>query len=162
MNFLNKKRIKKIITHVHDFYIVCCKDYDKDLDILSTRNEWNNKTDGKIYKVSIERQIEPDAIRAFDLVIIDQFDKREQDDSIVSRFRLLSGRDQQIFLDDIELPDEDLLEYWLDPKNNEVSEQPETSIFSQYFEQQTGFCSIWPFLSYQGIQGDLWLINVNN
>ena len=74
MNFLNKKKIKKIINHVHDFYIVCCKDYDKDLDILSTRNEWNNKAEGKIYKVSIERQIEPDAIRAFDMVIIDQFD----------------------------------------------------------------------------------------
>ena len=92
MNWLNKKKIKRILTHEHDFYIVCCKDYDKDLDILSTQKEWNHHS-GNIFKVSIERQIEPDAIRAFDLVIIDQFDKREQDDGIISRFKLLSGRD---------------------------------------------------------------------
>ena len=69
MNFLDNKKIKRIIIHEHDFYIICCKDYDKDLDILSTRKEWNRS--GKCYKVSIDRQIEPDAIRAFDMVIID-------------------------------------------------------------------------------------------
>lgn len=43
-----------IITHGSDFYIVCSKDYDKDLDIVSTRRNWNDYKE-KCYKISIDR-----------------------------------------------------------------------------------------------------------
>jgi hypothetical protein len=54
MQLSNEKKIKKIITHGNDFYIVCCKDYDKELDIISTRSNWSYVRD-KQFKVSIRR-----------------------------------------------------------------------------------------------------------
>lgn len=45
MSLAKDKKIKKIVTHGKDFYIVCCKDYDKELDIISSRESWNNKKD---------------------------------------------------------------------------------------------------------------------
>ena len=69
MLMVKDKTIKKIITHGNDFYIVCCKDYDKDLEIISTKDSWSNRID-KTFRISVKRLIEPNEIRAFDLLVV--------------------------------------------------------------------------------------------
>ena len=41
------------------FYFICCSDYDQDLDIMTSNQE--------IYKVSINREIEPGVVNIFDV-----------------------------------------------------------------------------------------------
>ena len=60
--FMKKKIMQSILCMKDHFLIVCCKDYDKDLDVYSTK--W--KTKERFYKLSIDRRIEPDCIRVFD------------------------------------------------------------------------------------------------
>ena len=60
--FMKKKIMLSILCMKDHFLIVCCKDYDKDLDVYSTK--WQTKE--RFYKLSIDRRIEPDCIRVFD------------------------------------------------------------------------------------------------
>jgi hypothetical protein len=67
LNFIKGKYVQKIKPVGSDFFIICCKNYDKDLDIYCTKPEWMNKL--RHYKLSIDRRIEPNSIRVFDCEI---------------------------------------------------------------------------------------------
>ena len=96
--------------------IVCCKDFDKELEILSTVESWSNKHE-KNFRVSIKRQIEPNAIRAFDLMVVDNDEAWQsiQKETRIFRIKMLSARDQQVFVDNIQIPSEDSIQAWLSP-----------------------------------------------
>ena len=68
LSYLTSKKIRKIATFGCNFYFVCCKDYDKNLDILCSRSKWSTKA-GKIYKLGLDRSILPNTVRTFDLKV---------------------------------------------------------------------------------------------
>jgi hypothetical protein len=62
ITFLDKREIKKIVTKDSLFFIVVCKKYDKYYDVYCT--SWDQD-----FKMNVSRQIEPDILRVFDLLI---------------------------------------------------------------------------------------------
>ena len=92
LNLIKGKYVKHILTIGPDFYIICCKDYDKDLDVYCTSKEWMNKH--RHYKLSIDRRIEPNSMRVFDCFIMPMYDKMQMG--------ILSARDQLGFYDIVE------------------------------------------------------------
>ena len=56
--WLNGKQIRSIVSYQDQFLFVCCKEYDRDIDIMSS-----HLSD---FKVSIKRKIEPNTLRVFD------------------------------------------------------------------------------------------------
>ena len=56
--------MKKIINHGDDFFIAATKDYDRDVDILHTRDQKFN--------ASLKRSIQPGSIRIYDSIIVNE------------------------------------------------------------------------------------------
>ena len=65
MAWINKKLVREIIqAGDKDFLLVCCKEYDRDLDVQSSLYE--------NFKISIKRRIEPNTIMVFDVIQKDE------------------------------------------------------------------------------------------
>jgi len=58
--WLNGKQIRSITSYKEQFLFVCCKEYDRDIDIMSS-----HLSD---FKISIKRKIEPNTLRVFDFL----------------------------------------------------------------------------------------------
>jgi hypothetical protein len=149
--YLKKKNVRSILPVGEDFYIICCKGYDKDLDVYCTR--WVNKY--RYYKVSIDRRIEPNSIRVFDSYILRPSKKLRQNVTM----GILSARDQMVFYDIVEFPDDEI-NAWVEGK---LLEKPEIIYLTETID---GFASSlsqqWPFICFRDIkQGWLWLIDLN-
>ena len=68
IHYLMKKKIRAIFTIGSSFYFVCCKDYDKNLDVYSSNKYWSF---GDIhYKLGMDRAILPNSVRTFDFHIV--------------------------------------------------------------------------------------------
>lgn len=66
LQWLKGKVIRKIIhARANEFFFVCCKHYDQDLDIQSSLDEK--------WKMSIKRRISPGSIKVFDVALLDEF-----------------------------------------------------------------------------------------
>lgn len=64
IKYLMKKKIRAIFTTMSSFYFVCCKDYDKNLDLYSSHKCWS--MGDTHYKLGFDRAILPNSIRTFD------------------------------------------------------------------------------------------------
>lgn len=113
--------------------IICCLDYDNAIAIRATNNEK--------FDLSIDRGIEPGTFCIFD-IYNGQID---EETNLSTNFRILSQRDEEIFLD---------------VTNNHEEQITARLMFSKY----RAFCPSWPFFGFQGLESDgnyFWLIDVN-
>jgi hypothetical protein len=60
--WIKDKSLRNVINHKEGFYLVTCKDYDRDIDII-------HSNDPK-FEVSLKRSLEPGLIDVFDSKII--------------------------------------------------------------------------------------------
>jgi hypothetical protein len=58
---LKDKKVRNVINHKNSFYLVSCKEYDRDIDILNS--------DDPEFNASIKRNIEPGLVKVFDSMI---------------------------------------------------------------------------------------------
>ena len=113
--------------------IICCLNYDNAIAVRTTNNEK--------FELSIERGIEPGSFQIFDLYN----GEIDSETNLSVNFRVLSQRDEEIFLD--------------------VTNNHEEQIIAKYmFSKYRAFCPFWPFFGFQGLESGrsyFWLIDVN-
>ena len=61
LNWLHGKTIRIIYSYDSDFIFVACKEYDRDIDVMSSKGDFNS------FKISIPRRVEPGVIKCFDI-----------------------------------------------------------------------------------------------
>jgi hypothetical protein len=125
LRFLKKKMVQYILTVGNDFYIVCCKEYDKDLDVYSTR--WQTKL--KLFKLGIDRRIEPNCIRVFDTILYEGNSYLKTNSTIM----ILSARDQLVFFDKMEFYQHEIADW--------ISGSGEKPRVHERLESMDGFAS---------------------
>ena len=94
--WLKNKEIRYILhSGPSDFLLVCCKDYDRDLDIQSSC--YPN------FKINIPRQIEPNSIKVFDCFLSGTVHLNSDPNlrGIGSMLKVVSTRDDEFFVDDV-------------------------------------------------------------
>ena len=87
MTWLKGDQVRSICNYGSDFMIICCLNYDNAIAIRATNNEK--------FELSIERGIEPGSFCIFDLYN----GQIESETNLSTNFRILSQRDEEIFLD---------------------------------------------------------------
>lgn len=133
MTWLKGDQVRSICNYGSDFMIICCLNYDNAIAIRATNNEK--------FELSIERGIEPGSFQIFDLYN----GQIESETNLSANFRILSQRDEEIFLD---------------VTNNHEEKILDRLMFSKY----RAFCPFWPFFGFQGLESNenyFWLIDVN-
>ena len=92
-----KNKLIRYIIHAgpSDFLLVCCKGYDRDLDVQSSC--YPN------FKINIKRQIEPNAIKVFDCFLSENIFMKSDPNlrGIGSELKIVSTRDDEFFIDDV-------------------------------------------------------------
>ena len=126
---------------------MCCKEYDRDLDIFCS---FNDK-----FKVSIPRSIEPGIINVFDV-----FQEDIDDEGYGSVMHVLSLRDEEFYVDNVNLQ---AVAYNKRMRDEGENEEPQQELLSSFlFMKYRGFSASWPYIAFQGMESAenyVWLIN---
>ena len=147
LSWLRGREIRKIYSNISDFIFVCCKEYDRDLDIFCS---FNDK-----FKVSIPRSIEPGIINVFDV-----FQEDIDDEGYGSVMHVLSLRDEEFYVDNVNLQ---AVAYNKRMRDEGENEEPQQELLSSFlFMKYRGFSASWPYIAFQGMESAenyVWLIN---
>lgn len=163
LKYLTRKKIRYISTSGCNFFFVCCKEYDKNLDVISSKSSWSTRE--KMYKIGLDRGILPNSVRTFDLKIFNNPNPNEKNNDgtfIHQKMMVMSTLDQQLFVDNINLQSDDIINKWVTKRDPIPKPQPSYQYYSIKFEQGGSFCSTWPYISFEGVaKGFMWIINLN-
>jgi hypothetical protein len=66
--WIKDKFLRNVINHGDDFYLVASKDYDRDVDILHSKD--------KLFNASLKRSIEPNSIIVYDSITVSSENKK--------------------------------------------------------------------------------------
>ena len=88
ISWLKGKHISHIVPVQNDFLFVCHKEFDKDLDIESSKREE--------FKIKINRQIEPGKLR-----VMDVGQMRLNEEGFGDKLAILNMRDENFYYDEV-------------------------------------------------------------
>ena len=122
------------------FYIVTSKDYDRDIDILSSNDE--------DFNASITRSIEPGIFKVLDTKLIPP--KKNDTDNDKGYIKILSKLGDKIYFDTIDISKS----YEDDPEEGHISACSERYYMAYSFN--------WPYFSYASKQNFIFILNAFN
>jgi hypothetical protein len=68
--WIKDKKLRNVINHGGEFFLVTSKDYDRDVDILHSKD--------KRFNATFKRSIEPGSIKVFDSIVVPSKDNHNR------------------------------------------------------------------------------------
>lgn len=116
---------------------VACKEYDTDLDVISSKDEFNS------FKICVPRKVEPGTLKVFDIW---QADPETKVRGFGDKMHILSIRDEEFFFD-VVYPLEQVQQCIREP-DEEFSEDELSLPISLMFSKYRGFSCSWPYFAF--------------